>query len=111
MQINIIGIKSICDCYIIFFCSYSTLHRHIKATYNIFKRTALVKTAPKPFFAKPILCYKAKLSSLSSDLAFKGFNFAIILITFDFVILQVVGNFDSLVCPDIKYGLTLVKIA
>lgn len=108
MQVNFVKIMSICDCFITFFYFYSTWQKQIKAGCNVLKRTALVKIDSRLSFTRSILQSIIKLSASGSDLAFKQYNNAIVLITFDLSILPAIGNLNSFVYLDIGYEIILV---
>lgn len=108
---NFIGIKSICDHCSTFFQSCSALYRHIKSGCNALGRSSLAETSLEPLSPRLIFCSAAKLSASGSSLAFTGYSYATILITFDFAILPAIINLNTLVCLDTGCKVNLVDKA
>ena len=72
LQVNFVGIKSMCDRCSTSFQSRSALHRHIKSGCNILVRRAVEETSSDLPSSRPILYSAAKLSAPGSGLAFRG---------------------------------------
>ncbi len=106
LQVNFVGIKSICDQCTSAFPSRSALHKHIKN--GCVPVEAVVETGPSPSSARPILKSNAKLSAPGSGLAFRGWNYVTISITFDLATLLSPTDPDGSVCLDTGFGVTLV---
>lgn len=108
LQVNFVGIKSMCDCYSTSFQSYSALHRHIKSGCNTLRRIAVAKTGSDPPSVRLVFYSTAKLSALGSGLAFRGWSYATISIIFDLAILPYIGNPNTSVCLDTGCGVSLM---
>ena len=72
LQVNFVGIESMCDRCSNSFQSCSALHRQIKLGCNAFVRRAVEETSSDIPSSRPILCSAAKLSAPGSGLAFRG---------------------------------------
>ena len=108
LQINFVGIKSMCDCCSASFQSCSTLHRYIKSRCIALEKVAIAETDLNSPSARPILCSMAKLSASGSDLLFRGWNYTTTLITFNPMILPAISDHDTSVCLNTDCGVTLV---
>ena len=111
LQINFVGIKSMCDCCSTYFQSRSALYQHIKSGCNTLVRRAVEETGSDSLFSRPVLCSTAKLFTLGSGLAFTGWSYATTLITFDPAILPAISDLNTLVCLDTGCGVSLVDKA
>ncbi len=106
LQVNFVGIESICDRCTSAFPSRSALHKHIRN--GCIPVEAVAETGPSPSSARPILKSTAKLSAPGSGLAFSGWNYVTTSITFDPAALPSPADPDGSVCLDTGCGVTLV---
>lgn len=108
LQVNFVGVKSMCDCCLTSFQSCSTLHRHIKSGYNTLGKIAVAETGLDSSSSRPVLCSTAKLYSPGSGLTFRGWSYATTPITFDLAILLAISDSNTLVYLDTGCGVSLV---
>lgn len=108
LQVNFVGIESMCDRCLASFQSRSALHRHIKSGCNALEGIAVAETGSDPPSPRPILCSAAKLSTPGSSLAFRGWSYATTSITFDPALLPAISNPDTSICLDTGCGVSLV---
>ena len=111
LQVNFVGIESMCDRCSTSFQSHSTFHRHIKSGCNTLVRRAMEETGSDPPFSRPVLRSTAKLSAPGSGLVFRGWSYATTSITFDPAILLAISDPDTSVCLDIGCRVSLVDKA
>ena len=110
LQVNFVGIESICDRCTAAFPSRSALHKHIR-TGCVPLREAIAETGSGLSSARPILKSTAKLSAPGSGLAFRGWSYVTTSITFDPTALPSLTDPDGSVCLDTGCGVTLVDRA
>ena len=110
LQVNFVGIESICDRCTAAFLSRSALHKHIR-TGCVMLRKVILETDSGLSSAKPILKSIAKLPTPGSGLAFKSWSYVTTFITFDPTALLSLTDPDSSVCLDTGCGVTLVDKA
>ena len=111
LQVNFVGIESMCDCCSTSFQSRSALYQHIKSGCNALVRRAVEETSSDPPSSRPILRSAAKLSAPDFGLAFRSWSYATTLITFDPEILPAISDPNTSVCLDIGCGVSLVNKA
>lgn len=108
LQVNYIGMESMCDCCSTSFQSRSALHRYIKSGCNALGRKTVVETGTDPPSSRPVHCFTAKLSASGSCLAFRGWSYATTLIIFDPAVLSAISNPDTTVYLDTGCRVSLV---
>ena len=111
LQVNFVGIESMCDHCSTSFQSCSALQKHIKSGCNALGRRAMEETGSDPPSPRPVLCSAAKLSAPGFGLAFRGWSYATTSIIFDPAILSAISNPDSSACLDTGCGVSLVDKA
>ncbi len=107
LQVNFVGIESVCNRYTSAFPSRSALHKHIRNGCILFQEV-VAEMGPSPSSARPILKSTARLSAPGSGLAFRDWNYITTSITFDPAALSSLTDPDSSVCLDTGCGVTLV---
>ena len=99
--------ESVCDQCTSAFLSWSALHWHIR-TGCVLLQEAIAETSSSLFSAKPILKSTAKLFALGLVLAFRGWKYITISITFNPAALPSLTDLDGSVYLDIGYEVTFV---